>query len=134
MSTVTILDHDRATLWYHPEAGIVHHAFKRPVCGRDFRVVLDTGIELLAEHGARKWLSDDRNNSSLTPEDSEWAMTDWQPRAIEVGWEYWAVVLPESVVGQMNMSAFIHQNRSAGVQVQIFTDPLQALAWLESVK
>ena len=32
-------------------------------------------VEILKKHGCQKWLSDDRNNSALSPEDTEWSMT-----------------------------------------------------------
>lgn len=133
MTTITVIDGDRASLWYHPESGIVHHQFHRYVYGDHFRSVLNEGLALFKKHGATKWLSDDRGNSALSPEDAEWADTDWLPRVIDAGWKYWAIVLPESVVGKMNMRRFIEHEESLGVEVQIFTDPVLALAWLESV-
>lgn len=130
MSTVTVLDNDRATLWYHEETGIVHHHFKRPVRGKDFRQVLESGLILLREHGSAKWLSDDRNNSALTPEDSLWTRNDWSLRAFEAGWRHWAVVLPEYVVGKMDMARYIAEGRERGINVRVFSDPEDALAWL----
>lgn len=128
----TILDTDRATLWYHAETGIVHHHFKRPVSGQDFRKVLETGLEILKEKGATKWLSDDRNNSALTPEDSKWAEEVWSELAVECGWRYWAIVLPEYVVGKMDMAQYISRGRGKGVSVRVFSDPAEALEWLAS--
>jgi hypothetical protein len=132
MSKVTIIDNDRATLWYHPDSGIIHHRFKKAVSGHEFREILDTGLDALKEHKATKWLSDELNNSALVPEDSRWAMGDWQPRAVAAGWRHWAVVLPEGVIGKMDMAKYIAQNRDAGVEVRVFSDHAEALAWLES--
>jgi hypothetical protein len=134
MSTITIIDTDRASLWYHPESGIVHHEFRKYVCGANFRNVLNEGFEFVDKHGATKWLSDDRGNSALRPDDADWAMNDWAPRTASSGWKYWAIVLPESVIGKMNMQPYIQQEEALGVEVQIFTDPVLAMAWLESVE
>jgi len=133
MSTFTIMDSEAATLWFHPEAGIVHHRFKKPVCGDDFRWVLEGGLQLFMLRGADKWLSDDRANSALDPEDARWAMNDWAPRVAAVGWQYWAIILPKSEFGTMDMRKYIDQESALGVDVQIFSDPVLALAWLESV-
>jgi hypothetical protein len=133
MSQVTIVDGEYATLWYHPDSGIVHHYFKSSVSGEDFRRVLNRGIELLEEHGACKWLSDDRNNSALSPEDSLWAFSDWEPRVLDTKWRYWAIVSPEEIVGRMDMARNIAAIRERGIEVRVFTDPAAALAWLESV-
>jgi hypothetical protein len=110
----------------------VHHKFKRPISGEDFRAVLNTGLQIMEEYGAIRWLSDDRENSALSEEDTDWAQNDWFPRVLKVGWQQWAIVLPESVIGQMNMQMFIDQQTSAGVDVQVFSDPDEALTWLES--
>ena len=133
MSTLEIMDNAAATLWFHPEAGIVHHRFKKPVGGDEFRWVLEGGLRLFVMRGASKWLSDDRANSALSPEDSLWAMNDWAPRVAAVGWQYWAVILPKSAAGTIDMTKYIEQQSALGVDVQIFFDPVLALAWLESV-
>jgi hypothetical protein len=95
MPTITIIDNESASLWYHPEAGIVHHEFKKYMWGEAFRGVLDKGLEQMKEHGATKWLSDDRANSALQPADADWALNDWAPRAAAADWKYWAIVLPD---------------------------------------
>ena len=133
MPTLTIMDSDAATLWFHPEAGIVHHRFKRRVGGEELKRVFEGGLELFVSHGARKWLSDDRANCALAAADAVWARDDWAPRAAAAGWDYWAIVLPKNVVGTMDMRTHIDHGLSLGVDVQVFTDPLLALAWLESI-
>jgi hypothetical protein len=134
MSTITILDNEYATLWYHEEDGIVHHQFKKYIYGDDFRNVLNRGLELMKERGATKWLSDDRYNSALLPEDSDWAENDWSSRVHALGtWKYWAIVLPEGVIGRMNMDMYIEHQLAEGVVVRVFLDPSSALAWLKTV-
>jgi hypothetical protein len=133
MSTLTIMDSEAATLWFHPEAGIVHHRFKRPVSGEELKQVFEGGLALFVAHGAKKWLSDDRANHELAPDDARWARDDWAPRVAEAGWDYWAIVLPRSVVATMDMKTHMDHGVRLGVDVQVFSDPLLALAWLESV-
>jgi hypothetical protein len=132
MSTFTIMDSEAATLWFHAEAGIVHHRFKKSVSGDDFRWILEGGLQLLKARGASKWLSDDRTNGALDPQDAQWAMNDWAPRAAAAGWRYWAIVLPRSAGGTEDMKQYIDRGPALGVDVQLFFDPLLALAWLES--
>jgi hypothetical protein len=127
-----VLDTNQATVWYHPEGGIVHHFFKRPTRDAAFRQVLEVGLEQMIEHGATKWLSDERNNSALTPEDSQWIIDEWVPRALEAGWRHWAIVLPDYVVGKMDMALYIATRRQMGTNVYVFTDPAEALEWLAS--
>jgi hypothetical protein len=92
--------------------------------------MLERGTELLEERRALKWLSDDRGNGPVKPEDSEWCRTVWFPRALAAGWKHWAVAMPEGVLGQMNMRRWIETYAEAGINAHPFDDPDAALAWL----
>ncbi|MCA9904111.1 MAG: hypothetical protein KC547_09655 [Anaerolineae bacterium] len=133
MKKDTILETDYATLWYYPDNKIVHHQFHKFIHGDRFREVLSKGLEIVETDGAQKWLSDDRNNSTLTAADSAWAVDVWTPRVMAAGWKYWAIVLPDKVVGKMNMQRYIEMNAELGVTIDIFDDADEALQWLESV-
>jgi len=128
----TIIDNEHATLWYHPETKIVHHQYHQPISGDPFREILTKGAEAFEEHGAIKWLSDDRANSAIPPEDAHWAENVWAPRVMAAGWKYWAVVMPAKIIGMMNMQRFIKVNSERGIIAQVFSDPDEALQWLET--
>jgi hypothetical protein len=127
----SLIDNDSVALWYHPGKKIVHHEFRKFVHGKEFRDVLEKGLEAFRQYGACKWLSDDRGNGPISPADAEWARNDWAPRVISAGWKYWAVVLPEGVLGQMNMKRWIDEYGQQGVAAQAFSDPAVAMTWLE---
>lgn len=131
-SPMTVLNNEFATVWYHADAKIVHHQFHKFIYGQAFRDVLTRGADIFEQYGANKWLSDDRNNSALPADDSAWAIETWNPRVLNCGWTHWAVVMPEKVIGQMNMQRFIQMYSELGVTVKAFTDPDEALAWLKS--
>ena len=131
MSKRLVLENEFVHLWYHPATRIVHHQFRKFIWGDLFRDVLNEGLKAFVREGATKWLSDDRRNSALSKADTEWAMTDWFPRVIKVGWKHWAIVLPESVIGQMNMARFIAAYSEQGLAVRVFDEPGAALEWLE---
>ncbi len=133
MPAIVAIDNEYVTLQVDPERGIVHHRFKKFIFGDFFREALSTGVELMERYGATKWLSDDRSNGALSAADTAWSSTEWNERARRAGWKTWAVVLPESVVGQMNMRRFIQRHQAEGVDVRVFTDPELALAWLAAV-
>lgn len=125
-----LLDSEHATVWYHPDGRIVHHKFHKPLSGAAFRSVLETGAAMFEKHGATKWLSDDRANGALHPDDSAWAMNEWSPRVVKAGWKQWAIVMPEQVLGKLNMKRFINMYSELGVAVQTFEEPDAALEWL----
>ncbi len=134
MAKLTIIDNQDVTLYYHEETQIVHHEPHPFIKGDTFREALLCGLDLIKNNGAKKWLSDDRQNGALTPADTDWAITVWSPQVIQAGWKYWAIVLPEMVVGQLNMKRFAKDYAQKGVTVELFTYPDAALKWLEEVK
>jgi hypothetical protein len=130
MPEITILQNEYATLVYHPEEKLVHHTFHKPIGGDEFRNVLNTGIKILAENQASKWLSDDRCNSALSREDTDWSKTDWFPRAVAAGWLYWALVVPQDIMARLNLKEFVDSYLDQGLQIRVFTKPEEAMKWL----
>ena len=133
MPPTTVLDNEFVTMWYYPEDKIVHHQFHQFMFGQPFRDALMTGADLFEKNGAKKWLSDDRANSALPQEDTDWSNQNWLPRVIKAGWKYWALILPEKAVGQMNMQRFMKQFADFGVTARVFANPDEALVWLKTV-
>ncbi len=131
MAITTILDNEFVSVWFHPESKIIHHQFKRFVHGENLRNALTKGAETMEEFLATKWLSDDRGNTALPPDDEQWAQTIWAPRVMKAGWKHWALVQPVKVVGQMNVKRFAETYAALGINAKIFSDPDEALAWLE---
>lgn len=127
----TIIDNEFVTMWVYPDKGIVRHQFHKFMHGETFRQALMKGADAFEKYRCSKWLSDDRGNSALLPEDVEWGQIHWEPRIMKVGWKHWALILPEKVVGQMNMNRLIKRYSDLGVNVKIFSDPTEALNWLE---
>ena len=98
---------------------------------QEFRTVLNTGVDILEKHGATKWLSDERHMAPLTPEETAWCMTDWFPRSVKVGWKFWALVVPNDIMSQINLTEFVNEYYEKGIRIMVFTDPEQAMEWLE---
>lgn len=132
MDAVTVVDNEFATLTYHPDSKIVHHVFHKPIGGQEFRNILNSGVDLLHKYGAQKWLSDDRENSALPQEDTDWSMTDWFPRARSAGWQYWALVVPPDILARMNLKEFVDMYYEQGLRIMVFTNPDEAKTWLEN--
>jgi hypothetical protein len=130
MAPRVLLDSEHATVWYHTDCKVVHHKFHKPIGGDAFRAVLNTGAGVFEKHAARKWLSDDRANGALHPDDAAWAIEEWSPRVVKAGWEHWAIVMPDAALGRINMKRFVNRYADLGVTVRIFDDPDEALVWL----
>ncbi len=91
---------------------------------------LNVGTDLLIEHDATKWLSDNRAIAGHTDEESHWINTEWLPRTIAAGWRFWALVVPHDVAARMNMVQFVNEFYAHGIRVQVFTDDDHAMKWL----
>jgi hypothetical protein len=131
-ATITVLENESVTVWYHSDKKMVHHQFHTFVHGEAFRAALTAGAEAMEKYSADRWLSDDRKNKAIPEEDLAWGRTDWFQRVQKAGWKYWAIVQPKSVVGKMNMEREAEINVEKGVTTRIFSDPDEAMAWLES--
>jgi hypothetical protein len=126
-----IINNEFAKLIVHPGKKIVHHQFKKYIFGNAFREVMTKGVDVFIKYECTKWLSDDRENAALKQEDIQWSQIRWEKRILDKGWKSWAVILPKKAVGQITMKGIIDRNKELGVSVEIFTNPTQAMEWLE---
>ncbi len=133
MKQEVIVNTPYATLWYYPEAGIVHHQFHKFIHGDVFHEVLVEGLSIFKQRGAQKWLSDGRKNTALPQADIDWAQENWITPMIDSGWKYWAMVMPDTTVGKAIMKRVIESYANQGITVEIFATPEEAINWLESI-
>lgn len=61
---------------------------------------------------------------------NEWYATDWNPRAIEAGLKYMAVIVSPSIFTQLSLQNFIELN--PGYQVRSFQEANNAEEWLSN--
>ena len=131
MPAITVIDNADISMWYYPETKILHHQIHRFFYGKPFRDALDKGVEVFRKYGAQKWLSDDREIPALSKEDLEWSHKDWFPRVLKSGWKYWAIVMPEKVVGQITIKRLAEDYSAKGVKTRAFSSIDEAKQWLE---
>lgn len=132
MPEIMILDTENVTMRYYPDSKILHHEMHRFFYDQEFRDVMNRGVEVFRQYGAKKWLSDDRKVSAWSPDDLEWGDTDWFPRVAQLGWKYWAIVMPEKIIGQITMKKMVDKYTARGVQTRVFPSSEEARKWLES--
>ena len=90
------------------------------------------GAELIEKYGAKKYLSEDTDNTVVAKEDAEWGTNVWSPRVIKAGWKYWAIVQPKKIIAQTNMKEFAKMYAGMGITVQMFSDADSAMKWLDT--
>ncbi|MCE7947631.1 MAG: hypothetical protein DYG88_09410 [Chloroflexi bacterium CFX4] len=133
MTAITIVDTDFITIQYLPDKKIIYHVIHSPISGQPLRDALLAGTAALKQYGATKWLSDDRKNGPLSPEDAEWGVA-WNRQTVALGWKYWAIVVPEAIEAAGSMSPVIDNLYRMGVQMRVFSQLEDAFAWLDSVE
>ncbi len=134
MDDIRVLDNEYATLIYHTDKKIVHHTFHQKVSGEEFQNILKSGVECLEKYSATKWLSDDRLNSELSAEDTNWATHHWFKLAQDAGWKSWALVVPHDIFARLNLIEHVNHYSRRGIRVMVFTNPDEALSWLDALE
>lgn len=134
MSRTCVHESELISVWCDPVLRLVHHQIHRYCHSEPFRTALSAGTDALIVHRCTAWLSDDRLNGPLTPEDGEWARKHWFPRTQAAGWTHWAMVKPERVVAQLNVQQFTDEYAEKGIQVAIFSEPEAAFEWLREAR
>ncbi len=99
-----------------------------------FKEALNAGTDGLQKYNVHKWLSDDRKNDALTQEGNEWSFNEWQPRTVQAGWKYWAMVVPEDLAAAGTLMPVIDILFQRGLRMNVFTNLEQAIAWLDKVE
>lgn len=133
MPTIDVVKSEFVTLQYLPEKKLLHHTIHKPVDEAVFKNVLNAGVDLLSKHSIQKWLSDDRKNGPFSQDFSEWAVKDWIPRSITAGWRFWANVVPEDLKAAGTLIPFIEILHNQGLRMMVFSQPDEAMKWLEHV-
>ncbi len=126
------LQNDSVRLWFYPELKIVHHRMLKTPSSEEFRELLSEGATLVERFRASKWLSDDRGNAVLRDYDEEWSDRVWLPRVLRSGFKYWAIVLPNTAVGKLNMRRLAADHTRKGIVSRVEHTPEAAFAWLKA--
>lgn len=134
MGKIKIAETDKYEIYCYPEDKIVHHVIKKFVCGEDFRNLMTKAADAFIEYKCNKWLSDDRSSTVLKQEDVTWGQKNWEPRVLQNGWKFWAIVMPDSAVGKMTMKPIIDRYASLGVKLEIVGSPEEGIEWLRKQK
>ncbi len=133
MSQIILLDNEYITTVYVPDKDMIYHTVHQHITGPNLWEALKIGSDALIENGAYKWLSDDRKNGPLSPEDIEWSAVNFQPRTIEGGWKYWAIVVPEAVIAAGALVSTMEALYELGLRMMTFSSVEAAEEWLDNV-
>jgi hypothetical protein len=96
----------------------------------EFAALLDAELRALKEHRGSCLLADCRRQKVLNPKDQDLANREWLPRALKAGLKRFAVVVPASVVADMNIRDSLDKASAADLQVGYFATVEEAREWV----
>lgn len=132
MSTATVLSNQYYDLLFHQDTKIVHHIYKPAMSSDQLIELLSAGTDLMEEYGATKWVSDNRLLVNTFSDDvAQWVNDVWLPRTVKAGWKYWAMVVPNSVIGRADHVKYVESFHDTGIWVTVHTDVEPAMKWIE---
>jgi len=133
MDAEIIYDSPLATMYYYPDTKIIHHEIhlsNEPWKDNEFRELMMLGSRTLAEKGAQKWLSDDRNTLAVNKMEYQWGHDYWFPETLKRGWKHWAIVQPKHLIAQLNLEIMVKEYAAQGINAMFFTEVDKAMDWL----
>ena len=96
----------------------------------EFAALLDAELRALEQHKGSRILADCRRQKVLNPKDQERANREWLPRALKFGLKRFAIVVPASVVADMNLRDAMEKASGVGLEVEYFATVEEARDWL----
>jgi hypothetical protein len=96
----------------------------------EFAALLDAEIQALEQHRSSRLLADCRRQKVLHPDDQDRANREWLPRALKAGLKRFAIVVPASVVAEMNIRDSLDKASGAALQVGYFATAEEARVWV----
>jgi hypothetical protein len=96
----------------------------------EFAALLDAELRALEQHKGSRILADCRRQKVLNPKDQERANREWLPRALKIGLKRFAIVVPASVVADMNLRDSLEKAAGAGLEVEYFAYVEEARDWV----
>lgn len=132
MADITLIENEYITMQYLEDRNTIFHVIHQPISGQPLRDALMTGFNALEDYGATKWVSDDRKNGPMTPEDTRWNRQNLNNAIVGTGWKYWALVVPEQVVAAGSMLPTMEELFEDGLRVMVFSDVGEAFEWIDS--
>jgi hypothetical protein len=106
--------------------------WKREASSEQLRAVLEKLIELIRQHKISKVLGDDTALPQIQPEDQDWIVRDWMPRAVEAGLKLAANKSPEAYFGRLAVET-IKANQSL-LAIRSFEHFEEARRWLKNAR
>ena len=104
------------------------------VSDEPFRNILDEIINALKLKNASIVIADARDMYVISPDDQEWILTSWYPRAVKAGFRYQGLILNKDTFSELAVKTISNQYDASTVTTQYFSSPSEALDWVREIQ
>jgi hypothetical protein len=98
--------------------------------GEALRGAYETVLDAIAEHKARRLLTDSRHRGLISVADQRWMDETWMPRFLSSGVTRVAFVLPAGPIGRMSITNATKRLPGSQVTAAVMDSVAEAVAWL----
>lgn len=115
---------------YYADLGIIHFIWKSRSTGEDYRNPFLKAFEFSADHPAKYFLSDIRNQGIVGPDDRKWFEDEGLPLAISRGLTKGAIVFDGNVFKQYYINMILKRFIKHSIPMRFFRSVDEAKEWL----
>lgn len=94
----------------------------------EYREGMDWIIDALKHHKSTKILTNPNALGAIATEQQDWTLSDWLPRALAIGYNKIAIIVPTDIFNQMSVEQIM--SNVGPLNMAYFEDFEKAKAWL----
>lgn len=110
--------------------------FNKPIVGQTFRNILSESLDIYIQYkkdfAQLSLMIDFGKMSAFKPEDQVWMQNEWNTRIKKAGLAHLAVIMPDSIFGQLGIKRYL--KKETDFIVQLFEKTMDARSWLQDMK
>lgn len=130
-----IFSSDECDIFYNTHLHIVQTFWKGVyVSDEPLRRILNEIIIVLELKKASIIIADAREMYVINPNDQEWILNSWYPRAVKAGFRYQGLILNKDTFSELAVKTISNQYDASTVTTQYFSSPSEALDWVREIQ
>lgn len=104
------------------------------VHGIEFREIHDEMIRLLKLKQSDTIIADASKMQIITPDDHEWILNNWYPRALEAGFRFQALIVSKGSFAEYSIRSLVEEYDHNRIQTISFHNYEEACDWIQKKK
>lgn len=130
-----LFSHRACEIFHNEDLNIIQSVWNDvEVDSAEFRTILNALVKALRQTSSNTILADARRMFPITPEDQDWILNDWYPRAVNAGFQYQGLVLAPESYNDLAVKQISNQYENHVVTTHYFTTVNEALSWIKEVQ